>query len=68
MNPLILSLGSIAIAASVSSCERKPSTGTNTSEYREGKSGATSSTIIDGKTDNPTSYPAAKEDGVKKAE
>ncbi|MBX3740281.1 MAG: hypothetical protein KF712_04775 [Akkermansiaceae bacterium] len=68
MNPLVISIGSIAIAASLSSCDRKPSTGTNTSEYREGKSGATSATIQNDKTDNPTPYPAAKEDEGRKDE
>jgi hypothetical protein len=63
MNPLFLSIGSIAVATSLASCDRNPPRSSNNSEYREGKSGATSSTIQDDTTDNPTPYPAAKKEG-----
>jgi len=61
MNSFLISFGSIALGASLISCDRKPPAGTNTSEFREGKSGASTSTIENPKTDEPAPYPAAGE-------
>jgi hypothetical protein len=63
MNSLFLSFCVIAVAASLASCDRGPTQGSNNSEYREGKSGATSATIEDDRTDDPTPYPAGKKEG-----
>lgn len=46
----------------LSSCDGKPPASSNTSEFREGKSGATSATIQDDKTDEPTPYPASEKE------
>lgn len=56
------------MVGSLVSCERKPSATSNTSEYREGKSGATSYTIENSKTDDPENYPAAGTQGQPKPE
>ena len=58
--PFLLTSGFLAL----SSCDR-PLTSKDNSQYREGKSGASSGTIEDDKTDNPTPYPAADKEKTK---
>ncbi len=64
MNLILFRFALISGSVLLASC-KEPPTATNTSEFREGKSGASSGTIQDPKTDNPTPYPAAGPEKTK---